>query len=168
MKFDSRAHLFPMALSDQKSVSHFNWVTTNPALSGLRKRPYPDYHREKQIEVETDLLDHLIDPAIPISLIKIDVEGAEWQVLHGAVQTIQKSKPLILFECGKLGGDLYGYNSTQVFEFFQDELGYQIFCLPDWLHKKRALSSEAFEELYETGKEYYFLASPIDIALKND
>ncbi|MEI8075072.1 MAG: FkbM family methyltransferase [Bacteroidota bacterium] len=165
IKFAKNAIIYPIALSDQKTAASFNWVISNPALSGLLKRPYPTYHKERKITVSTDLLDNIIEQGLKISLIKIDVEGGEWQVLKGAINTILNNQPIILFESGKLGGDLYGFKSSDIYDLFDQQLHYQIFTLKDWLKNKKAISYPAFENYFETGKEFFFLAAPIDIAI---
>lgn len=56
---------------------------------------------EKRITVNTVSIDDLLlqQKAIkPPSLVKIDVEGAEIDVLHGMSQTIQQYQPIILYE----------------------------------------------------------------------
>lgn len=50
----------------------------------------------ENIEVKTNRLDNYEIP--DIGFLKIDVEGHEMEVLQGAVQTIQSSKPLIFVE----------------------------------------------------------------------
>lgn len=162
--FANHTIIFPIALSNQKGMSKFNLVTTNTALSGLKKRPYKSSHQEETIEVATDLLDHMIDEVEKISLIKIDVEGGEWNVLKGASKTILHSKPIILFECGKIGGELYGYAASDIYQLFNNLFEYQIYTLNEWLHTKKELSYTEFEKFYETGKEYFFLAAPKSIS----
>ncbi len=162
-KYSNHAWIFPIALSDQKGISQFNLVTTNTALSGLKKRPYVSPHQDETIEVPTDLLDNMISVETKISLIKIDVEGGEWNVLNGAINTIQRSNPLILFECGKIGGDLYGFDATKIYQLFQDVFNYRIYTLKGWLNETQGLSFAEFEKNYESGKEYFFLAAPKSI-----
>jgi hypothetical protein len=53
-----------------------------------------------------------------IRLIKIDVEGAELQVLHGAPRMLDQSGPLVLFE-------LHGTEIAQQVFAFLSERGYQ-------------------------------------------
>lgn len=163
LKYRSNALILNIALSDQQSVSQFNYVTSDPALSGLLKRPYPNYHHEKQIAVNTDTLDNLIAINHKISLIKMDVEGGEWHVLQGAINSINRDKPLILFECGKIGGDIYGFNDTEMYQLFNTQLHYQLYTLEGWLKAASPLTSIDFKAYYENGEEYFFLAAPIDI-----
>lgn len=55
----------------------------------------------------------------PVALMKVDVEGMELDVLHGAEKTIDRDKPIILVEYIKTGLeklenwlDAHGYNTT--------------------------------------------------------
>jgi FkbM family methyltransferase len=57
-----------------------------------------------------------------ISFIKIDVEGAELDVLQGGVNTIKESNPHILFECNDCTGQL----GTDLFFYLYNEFGYNI------------------------------------------
>lgn len=50
----------------------------------------------QEIEVPLDTLDQAL--AEPIGFIKIDVEGHEFTVLQGAVETIQRDRPILLIE----------------------------------------------------------------------
>lgn len=164
-RFSNNAYIYPIALSNIKTTRQYNFVETDPALSGFRKRPYPSHYKESQIEVESNLLDNIIDQNLKISLIKIDVEGGEWDVLRGAIQIINSNKPLILFECGMIGGNLYQFSSADIYQFFEQQVSYQIFTLSGWLKDSNALSYQEFHHLFETGAEYFFLAAPIDIAI---
>lgn len=162
-KYANQALIYPIALSDQKGFSEFNFVTTNSALSGLKKRPYPSSYLAETIVVATDLLDNIITEEKKISLIKIDVEGGEWNVLNGAKNTIHRSNPLILFECGKIGGDLYGFDASAMFDLFYDSFNYRIYTLKGWLNGTSELSFSEFEKYFKTGSEYFFLAAPKNI-----
>lgn len=164
LKFRNKVLILPYALSDQTSVSLFNYVTTDPALSGLLKRPYPKYHQEIQIEVQTRLLDQVIDQNLKISLVKMDVEGGELNVLLGAKQTIIRNKPIILFECGKIGGDLYEFTAEKMYQLFNETFQYRLYTLKGWLNTSSPLSYTVFADFYEKGSEYFFLAAPIDIS----
>ena len=58
------------------------------------------------------------DTADPVEFIKIDVEGAEFEVLQGAWKVLQANKPLVLFECGLGGADVYGTTPDDIFDLF--------------------------------------------------
>jgi FkbM family methyltransferase len=162
-KYADNAMIFSIALSDRISRSSFNLVTTNNALSGLKKRPYPKLHTEQIIEVSTDLLDNIVKEDEIIHLIKMDVEGAEWNVLKGAVKTITRCKPLILFECGKIGGELYGFTATEIYQLFTQNFDYEIYTLKRWLQLKNHVSFSEFVKYFDDGTEFFFLAVPKNI-----
>jgi FkbM family methyltransferase len=159
-EFRNNTHLFSIAVSNTKGITHFNLVQSNLAMSGLQKRSYGKNEIDYNIEVETDCLDHIIPITEKVSLIKMDVEGAELQVIKGAIKTIEGSKPLILFECGKVGGEAYEFSAKDAFQLFEMELAYQIFLIPDWLNNKSPLAFQDFDHYYENGTEYFFLAAP--------
>jgi len=55
----------------------------------------------EEFEVEVTTLDSFLDPEVASSIqfIKCDVEGHEFDVLQGGVETIKRGNPDILFEC---------------------------------------------------------------------
>ena len=158
--FGPRAMIHQQALSNQKGKSSFNYVLSNPALSGIQKRPYWKTEIDSNIQVETDLLDNFIDSSEQIDLIKMDVEGAELLVLEGAINTIIRCKPLILFECGNLGGIAYGFSAKDAFDLLDFRMKYRIFTLNGWLKNLPALSFADFQQHFEQGTEFFFLAIP--------
>lgn len=153
--------LFQVALSDKAGISTFNYVVTNPAYSGLKKRHY-DRSNEKDtvIQVKTQTLDSVLESESVerVDYIKIDVEGAEYLVMKGAVECIKKSKPYIVFEHGKGGTECYGVGPEDVFKLLCDECGLRISLLSDWLLDKKPLTESEFCNQFHTGKNYYFLA----------
>lgn len=153
--------LYRLALSDSKGASSFNYVVTNPTYSGLRKRPYdrPD-EKDSQIEVQTDLLDHVLETASveSVDFIKIDVEGAEFLVLKGAVNCLKKCKPTIVFEHGAGAAQVYNTSSNDLFDLLCVQCGLQIFLMQDWLLAKPPLTKETFYDQVHFGKNYYFMA----------
>ena len=80
-KFQQKIRLYNYALSYEIGNSNFNLVTTNKAYSGLLKRPYDKLESDTTITVNTTTLDAIIAPQQRIHLIKMDVEGAEKEVL---------------------------------------------------------------------------------------
>ncbi len=84
-KYQSNSHvkIFKKALSNTDGETEFNWVKNAPAYSGLKERSYAikDPQIEK-IKVQLTKLDDCGIDFPEISLIKIDVEGAEFMVLQ--------------------------------------------------------------------------------------
>ncbi len=156
--FPDNCHFYDIALSDEKGESTFNYVISNPAYSGFIKRSYDRPNEEDTtITVQRELLDVVLPDDLPIHLIKIDVEGAELQVLKGAEQTLQRYKPLVIFEHGIGASDLYGTQPDEVFEFLET-CGLQIYLMKDWLKGKAGLTKKEFRTQYEKQLNYYFMA----------
>ncbi len=158
-----RIHLYNVALSNKKGESFFNYVITNPGYSGLKKRQY-DRSEEEDIEitVQTDLLDHIFSQheVKKVSLIKIDVEGAELQVLRGAQNTIKTHKPIIIFEHGIGGSECYGTQPEEVYDFLCGECRMKISLLNSWLRNKKPFSKSQFCRQFYKRINYYFIAYP--------
>lgn len=159
-KFSSAASVFPLAVSDTKGDASFNLVLTDMAYSGLKKGGYDKKEKDTTITVETDLLDNVIPSGKKIDIIKMDVEGGELLVMKGAVNLIQQSKPVILFEFGKAGALAYGNDEHTMYQFITNQLKYSIYTLPDWLHNKPKLSEQQFSNYYNSGTVFFFLAAP--------
>ncbi|RMF31933.1 MAG: FkbM family methyltransferase [Bacteroidetes bacterium] len=160
-RYGDRCRLFEIALSDTPGQSTFNYVLTNPSYSGLRRRRYDHQNeRDTTITVRTELLDKLLPEELPIRFVKIDVEGAEYQVLRGARRTLQRHRPYVVFEHGLGGADCYGTTPAQVYDLLQGECRLQVSTMARWLRGQPPLTKEAFERLFYEGREYYFLAYP--------
>jgi FkbM family methyltransferase len=119
-----------IALSDAVQRTEFAYVVDQPARSGLRQRHDLSRAAKKVIRlpVITERLDDVLADAYIPHLIKIDVEGAELNVLQGAVDTLRWHRPFILFEHGLGGADLYGAKPSQVFDLLEDA-GLRVFDL---------------------------------------
>lgn len=157
-KYPPNCHFFEVALSRETGSTSFNYVISNPSYSGILRRRYDRPSEEDTtITVKTEQLDHIIPPNTQIDFIKIDVEGAEMLVLEGAKKTIQRCKPIVVFEYGLGASDVYGTTPRQIFTFFE-ECGLKISLMRDWLNNSPPLSIKAFEEEFNHSKNYYFIA----------
>ena len=154
----SNCHFFPLALSDHSGEVDFVYVPEAPAYSGLKERDYDGKKVHPQtIRVQVKPLDEVIPEEVVVDLIKIDVEGAEMQVLRGAEMTIRRCRPLIIFEFGRGASDRYGTTPGEVFQFFAD-LGMSIYSLPSFERGGEALSLPDLQQDFESGNNYYFVA----------
>jgi FkbM family methyltransferase len=156
-KYGQYVEVMPYALSTYNGKTEFNLVLNDPAYSGLKQRQYKSKDTSiDKIMVEVRTLDELVlDRSSKIDLIKIDVEGGEFDVLKGAKGLLSRDKPLLVFECGKGASDFYGTDPHDIFNYLQG-LGYQIATLKGFL-KNESLSAGAFAQLFTTGEEYYFV-----------
>jgi len=80
-----------------------------------------------EIEIQTDSLDNQVDKGVSryrwdnIVAIKIDVEGMEYKVLSGAVQTLEKYTPLIMLEGGNRWNNLPELMDTLGYRYAERE-----------------------------------------------
>jgi FkbM family methyltransferase len=159
-KHHKNCKVYDIALSDKEGTSTFNFVVSNPSYSGLVKRKYDREHEEDTtIEVKTNLLDNILPTDYTVGLMKIDVEGGELLVMSGAVNTLKKYKPIVIFEHGLGASDFYGSTPVHVYSLLE-ECGLKISTLKGWLNNGPSLSLSTFENLYRANKEYYFIAHP--------
>jgi FkbM family methyltransferase len=150
--------LFNAALSDTSGIATFQHVTSNPGYSGLRRRRYdrPD-EKIREITVRKVRLDDVIDH--PVHFMKIDVEGAELQVLLGATHALTKHRPFVVFEHGLGAFDAYDTDPSDVHSLFA-RCGLRVSLMCDWLANRPPLDLKAFRESVISGRDYYFIAHP--------
>ena len=127
----------------------------------MKKRKY-DKPKEKDtsITIEIDLLDNILPKDFRVDFIKIDVEGAEFLVLEGAIKTIKRNQPIIVFEHGLGGADVYGIHPAQLFELLNKECYLNVSTMKKWLNNENSFSKKEFIEQFEKGLNYYFIAYP--------
>lgn len=159
-QYGQLADIFPFALGDENKKTTFHHVVSNPTYSGLRQRQYKGEETISEIEVEVRKMDDVIPHELQVSLIKIDVEGGEHDVLQGAKAILQKWHPYIIFEHGIGGADKYGIKPGDVYDLLVSTLGYRICLMGDFLKNENAkgFARTAFEEQFWKGTDCYFLA----------
>lgn len=155
--------VYEAVLGDRTCTCEFGYVPDAPALSGLEPTARPSY------EIQTLSIDmlKLDDVAVErrIAFIKIDVEGAELGVLSGAVETLRRSRPVVVFEHSRMEFDaglvpVVGRADSEknraIFDLLVGEMGYRLFDLDG----AGPLGCDDFRELYETVERFNFLAVP--------
>ncbi len=159
-RFSNNVLISQLAISDKKGITSFNLVNSNYALSGIKKRRYSKQEIDSNLVVHTDCLDHVIPYTEKVALIKLDIEGGELLAIKGALKTIAFSQPILVFECGKIGGEAYDFSAKDAYQLFDKVLNYQLFLLQDWLLDNAPLSFQKFQHYFEEGTEFFFLAAP--------
>ncbi len=136
---------------------------SNPGYSGLRERRYDRPHEDVvQTTVRTARLDDEVDADRPIHLVKIDVEGAELQVLQGGERVLSRWRPYIVLEHGLGAADRYGTRPEDVYDLLSG-WGLQVSLLHRWLARRPAsgpLDRAGFVRQFDQAIHYYFLAHP--------
>lgn len=152
--------ILDFALSDRNGEATFNYVISNPSYSGLRKRSYDRPHEEDTtITVQTRRLDELLPEGHPVHLIKLDVEGAEYLVLCGARDILQRCKPLVIFEYGLGAADVYGATPEKLFQLLADA-GLSVWLPEHYLSDSAPLTLADLEREFYGRRNYYFIAGP--------
>lgn len=156
-RFSKNTTVYNYALSSAKGSTTFNYYPGRPAVSGFRERNNHVGHVPTLLSVQVEKLDDLIPEDVTIDLIKIDVEGAEFEVLKGAKKVLIKNKPLVLFECGLGGADVYGTTPAQLFDLFS-ECGLAISTIEYFNARKKPFSKEEFNGQFYKNYNFFFIA----------
>jgi FkbM family methyltransferase len=125
-KFQHNKNLvvWPLAVNDSIKTTEF-FVPIFKFLDGGSFLTASPFGIEKYIcaknPTTTVPLDFLNWPDTPrINFIKIDAETNDFLIMQGAQNTINKHRPIILFEfSGCIAGDAHGYTPETWYEFFQ-------------------------------------------------
>ena len=158
---DARVKVFNTALSSTCGTATFFVNKRDPALSGLSNRPgvaRMEPERLEKITVPASTLDALLGDQ-HVDFVKIDVEGAEFNVLQGARQLITRSRPVILFEFGLGGADFFGVDAAKMFDLLSS-FDYAVYTVPDYVHGLEALSLVNFTNHFNLNSKYNFVAAP--------
>ena len=157
-EFGNYVNLSNIAVTNFTGETEFNYVESNPSYSGIKERDYPKSEKIHKLKVKTDTLDHLLKDATNLDLIRVDVEGAEYEVIDGAKRVVFKFKPCILFEHQQGAADHYGNGPDKMWELLVGQLGMKINTLTGFLKKQKAFTKAHFKLLFDTGQETYFIA----------
>jgi FkbM family methyltransferase len=144
------------AVSNQVGQTTFTYVKKIPARSGFHEREFSEKEQIEKLTVRTETLDRNLPVGYVPALIKIDVEGAECQVLEGAIETISKHKPIIIFEHGKGGAPHYGTQPRHIYELLHVEAGLNIFDMDG----NGPYSLGQLEESFEKDERWDYVARP--------
>lgn len=118
-----------LAVSAQAGTAEFCHFRTMDGWSGLRRSPEVSDERgdPEYIQVELSTLDAELSESSP-RLVKIDVEGAELDVVRGGQELLARCKPFVLFEHVVVAAALYDSSSQALWQSFR-KLDYEIFSI---------------------------------------
>jgi FkbM family methyltransferase len=110
------------AVSDLPGTASFG---TDPSGFNRLMRSHEIVDTRDFCEVDVCTLDDEL--TVRVDLLKIDVEGNELAVLKGAVATLARWRPAIIFECGPPD------DVAAVFDFLTKRAGYDVLSCSDFL-----------------------------------
>jgi FkbM family methyltransferase len=155
------AQIYPYALGAQPGPATFHFMLDHPALSGLRRRlEHIPNESVRELQVSMETLDRVVPRDLSVAFIKIDVEGGERDVFRGGVQTLRRTRPVVVFECGVGGADYFESTPREIFDFLTQEAELKVSLLGAWLAGQPPLSRESFSKQFEKGLNFYFVAHP--------
>lgn len=143
------------ALSDHGGQAPFARVLNAEPWSGLIARTLPSGEEPvvEELTVRLEVLDEALDPSYRPSLIKIDVEGAELQVLRGGLETLRRHRPIVLLEHGLGSANVFGTWPADIHRLLCQEAGLRIFDLDG----RGPYSLEELERAFHTGSHVNFV-----------
>lgn len=144
------ASVFQKAVGDDNGLASFRENLLHPGHSSLSPTASYDISYDVPIcRLDDALAGHRID------LIKIDVEGEELSVIHGARNILTEVRPAVIFECTNAHP-----RRAELFQEFTS-LGYSIYTFTDFLFKRGPID---FNEFVRCGlypfRAFNFLALP--------
>lgn len=143
------ARVLQLAMSDRNGVASFTSDPISGATGSLdaeKSAAHQLWGESKAIDVRTLKLD-TATANDRVDMMKIDVEGHEEAVIRGAHETINRFRPLIVFECFHGGDEICAHLAGLGYEVFDAELlavpssrTSNFFCLPsEQAHHREAL-----------------------------
>lgn len=131
------ARAFPLvdvrqaALSDRAGTQDFAHLVDDPMRSSLSTAVGDDRGAGtvRTLRVRTERLDDVLPAGFEPTFVKLDVEGAETAVLRGALETLRRCRPIVVFEHGIGGADRYGSGPQDVWNLIAGDVGLRIYDL---------------------------------------
>jgi FkbM family methyltransferase len=141
------------ALSSRPGESAFVHLQDRPGYSHLLREtePAPEPSAER-IDVSVETLDGALPDDYAPALIKVDVEGAELEVLKGAAETVARFRPVVVFEHGAGRPE----DSKELFELLSDGAGLRIYDIDG----NGPMRRQRFLDVVGLGQLWNFIAKP--------
>jgi FkbM family methyltransferase len=97
----TRVTVHPCAVGAEAGTLPLQVAKPDGEVMGARAKIAERHVVGETVEVPVRTLDSLIDPARPVSVLQLDIEGHEGPALEGAARILRESRPVILLEAPK-------------------------------------------------------------------
>lgn len=141
-----------MAVGNRTGSTEF-YMTSDFVNSGIHADPFKQDSGELT-EVKIDLLDNIIPNHDQVSVVKIDVQGDDLNVIEGAKSILSNSNLTLICEWAPAWIKNAGRNPDML-PLYLKELGFHISVIDDWLGVEMSLADFYVQlQLDKTGKRY--------------
>lgn len=113
-----------IALGEQDGMIHFHIYPKNFCNSGMSSK-YMETSKTRKIDVVQKKLDSFVKEhgIVKVDFIKMDIQGAEMDMISGGLETIKRDKPTIFTEACE------PYNDTKLLYRTLKDCGYKIYLI---------------------------------------
>ncbi|MGF1582997.1 MAG: FkbM family methyltransferase [Gemmataceae bacterium] len=150
------ATVIPKAVGDNPGTSEFTVAEDWLPFSGFKRVPYPEDSRTTTITVDVETIDSLFVDLPSLAYIKIDAEGAELQILRGAVESISQHRPVVAFEFGTISNREFGVGPSDMFQYWES-LDYTVYAITG-----ECLDANSFEQKAQAREIWDYVAVPVE------
>lgn len=151
---DSHVEIHDCALGASPGTAEFVFAVDLPGYSGLRERIYDQPTRLQRLPVTVRTLDEMTADFSSLRLIKVDVEGGEMDVFRGGPDTLQRLRPVVVFEFGLRAIGNYDSSPASAYELLADH-DYHLYGIDG-----RLLDADAFSQAATVQTIYDYVAVP--------
>ena len=119
-----------MALSSKKEKLTFFYSPTVTGASSSKN--ITENQNMTKLELEAETIDNFIitNSIDKLDFVKCDVEGAEYFVYQGGLETFKNNKPIIFTEMLRKWAAKFGYHPNDIISYFKN-FGYKCFIVKD-------------------------------------
>ena len=112
--------ILEFALSNFTGNANFSVPAFTGSGGGSLMNLHPEEGLPTEFSVSVEKLDNLSTKTSGTDLVKIDVEGAEFQLLQGAIQTLKATRPTIVIELLRKWMNPFGTTPQDVIDLLSD------------------------------------------------
>lgn len=117
---DRNIQILEFALSNFSGNANFSVPAFTGSGGGSLMNLHPEEGLPNEFSVSVERLDNLSAKTSGADLVKIDVEGAEFQLIQGAIQTLKATRPTIVIELLRKWMNPFGSTPQDVIDLLSD------------------------------------------------